>query len=161
VSANRILILLVVVLLVLFGISAAVGHRNHDRGVNPENFWFKDLVSPKRVDPSEITSASGWQAGRWIIPATLGSASLEVKPSRNKSPVRRLRLTLESAGKFEIHFTPAQDSKSNFLDAGAQPVHITSFSSSQSPLELTVLRQGGTLLVKRPPGPAAAVFRVD
>lgn len=163
-SANRIFILVIAFVAVLFGLSIAVGQRCSRpdfTGADLKQSWVNRLSAPAvdltTLDPSpnELDPSSR----RWTIKETASPATLKVPAaSRFSSPVHRLKLTLarvDGGAKVTVTaaYEPAQQKDGSPIDAEARP-----FSSDlEKPLELVVLRNGGTITVSRKSGPTGPV----
>ncbi len=164
-SANRILILVGVLIVVLYGISLALSENKKDESANPEASFFNKLNfgASNKLDLADVSARGGVLGGdgKWIIPNTVAEASLAIAKSKNGRKVRSMKLSLEAGAMLDIKFTPTLDTNSppNPVDAGAASFTIKKIESGK-PLTITLLEHGGTLLVRRA-GPTPTVFKLD
>jgi hypothetical protein len=157
----RVLILLVVLVAVLFAVSLALAGRNSGQRVDPARSWLTNLTSSKPLAPSDVWASNGWANGQWTIPGNVGLASLEIGTNKSNRP-RRVKLSLGDASVFRVEFLPRldKDHPGKFVDGEAMPLKIKEFKSGQ-PVELTILKHGGSLVVTRLAGTGSAVFKLE
>jgi hypothetical protein len=134
---SRIIIILAVVVLVLFGISLALSSRTgRDQRAVPQAAWVEALknvfLKNQKLEIKDISSTclSKAPAAFVIEPGKPCEASI----SESRKVVRKAKLTVKQGSKCTMDFVPA--------DEEALPVHSTSGS-----MELSVMKKGGTLTV--------------
>jgi hypothetical protein len=138
VPSSRIIIILSVVVLVLFGISLALSARTgRDYRTIPQAAWVEWLknafLKDQKLKVQDISSpclASNPDA--FLVEP---GKKCEVKIAESRKPVRNLKLTVKPGGKCAIDFVPA-------VGDNALPVHSTSES-----VALTIMKKGGTLTI--------------
>ena len=136
--ASRIIIILAVVVLILFGISLAVSTRTgRDQRAVPQAAWVEALkkvfLKNQKLEIKDISSACLTNA-----PAAFGiepGKKCEAKIAESSKAVRKLKLTAEEGSKCTIDFVPAAGDN-------ALPVHTPSGS-----VELSIMKKGGTLTI--------------
>lgn len=134
---SRIIIILAVVVLVLFGISLALSSRaGRDQRAVPQAAWVEALkkifVKNQKLEIGDISSTCLTNApAAFVI-----EPGMECKANIGKSRrvLRKAKLTVKYGSKCTIDFVPA--------DEEALPVHSTSGS-----VELSVMKKGGTLTI--------------
>jgi len=139
--ASRIIIILAVIVLVLFGISLALSSRTgRDQRAVPQAAWVEALKNVflknqkleikdiSCVKPEKTPCLTNAPAAFVIEPGK----QCEAKIGESRKAVRKAKLTVKQDSKCTIDFVPA--------DEEALPVHSTSGS-----VELSVMKKGGTL----------------
>jgi hypothetical protein len=153
----RMIIILGVVLLVLFGISLALSVRSdQDSRTVPEVSWIDGLknvfLKNQRLAIRDITFAPGTtpclEENAFVIEQ---GQSCEAKIGESREVVRKAKLTVKQGGKCTIDFVPA-DSEN------ALPVHSTTGS-----VELSIMQKGGTLkiLCTETGGETSAIVNIE
>jgi hypothetical protein len=153
-TALRPVLVLIVLVVVLFAISLTLSSRNRDQPVDPATSWFNKFNLSQPVAATNISVSNGTlKNGQWLLPATLGEASLDLAPTQSTWRVRSLKITLQQGGPLQITFTPRPDQHEpkNPADAQATPLTIKNLQTGQS-VQLTILQHGGTLAVHRTGG---------
>ena len=134
---SRIIIILAVIVLVLFGISLALSSRTgRDQSAVPQAAWVEALknvfLKNQKLEIQDISSEC----------LTKAPAAFVIKPGEkcqanigeSKKVVRKAKLTVKQDSKCAIDFVPN--------DEQALPVHSTSGS-----VELSVMKKGGRLTI--------------
>jgi hypothetical protein len=134
---SRIIIILAVVVLVLFGITLAVSTRTgRDQRAVPQGAWVEALkkvfLKNQKLEIRDISSPC----------LTNAPAAFVIKPGEkcqanigeSRKVVRKAKLTVKQDSKCTIDFVP--------VDEEALPVHSTSGS-----MELSVMKKGGKLTI--------------
>lgn len=134
---SRIIIILAVVVLVLFGISLALSSRTgRDQRAVPQGAWVERLknvfLKNQKLEIQEISSRclTDARAAFAIEPGMTCKANIR----ESRKVVRKAKLTVQQGSKCTIDFVPT--------DEEALPVHSTSGS-----IELSVMKKGGTLTI--------------
>jgi hypothetical protein len=135
--ASRIIIILAVIVLVLFGISLAVSTRTgRDQRAVPQAAWVEALknvfLKNQKLEIRDIDSRCLTNAPAAFVIEP--GKQCEAKIGESRKAVRKAKLTVKQGSKCTIDFVP--------VDEEALPVHSTSGS-----LELSVMRKGGTLTI--------------
>ena len=135
--ASRIIIILAVVVLILFGISLAVSTRTgRDQRAVPQGAWVEALknvfLKNQKLEIQDISSPclTNDPAAFVIEPGKKCEANI----GESRKVVRKVKLTVKQDSKCTIDFVPT--------DEEALPVHSTSGS-----VELSVMKKGGTLTI--------------
>jgi hypothetical protein len=134
---SRIIIILAVVVLVLFGITLAVSSRTaRDQRAVPQAAWVEALknvfLKNQKLEIRDISSACLTNARAAFVIDPGKKCEANIRESRKA--VRKVKLTVKQDSKCTIDFVPA--------DEEALPVHSTSGS-----IELSVMKKGGTLTI--------------
>ena len=134
---SRIIIVLAVVVLILFGISLALSSRTgRDQRAVPQAAWVEALknvfLKNQKLEIQDIKSRclNNAQAAFVIEPGNTCKAEI----GESKKAVRKVKLTVKRDSKCTIDFVPAGEE--------ALPVHSNSGS-----VELSVMQKGGTLTI--------------
>jgi hypothetical protein len=134
--SSRIIILLAVLVLVLFGISLALSARSgRDQSTIPRAAWIDELknvfLGNQKLDIHDISSPC-LQGNGFVIER---GKSCEAKIGESSKAVRKVKLLVKEGAKCTIDFVPAAGEQ-------ALPVH-----SSSGSVELSVMGKGGTLTI--------------
>jgi hypothetical protein len=135
--ASRIIIILAVIVLVLFGISLALSSRTgRDQRAVPQAAWVDALknvfLKNQKLEIKDISSTC-LTKGPAAFVITPGE-KCEAKIGESRKAVRKAKLTIKQDSKCTIDFVP--------VDEEALPVHSTSGN-----VELSVMKKGGTLTI--------------
>jgi len=136
--ASRIIIILAVVVLVLFGISLALSSRTgRDQRAVPQAAWVEVLknvfLKNQKLEIHDITSACLTKSPPAFV-IEPGKKFCQAEIGKSRKAMRKAKLTVKQDSKCTIDFVPA--------DEEALPVHSTSGS-----IELSVMKKGGTLTI--------------
>jgi hypothetical protein len=142
-QSYRMIIILGVVLLVLFGISLALSVRSgQDNRTVPEAAWIDGLknvfLKDQRLavqDIKDISPSSCLDREQNAFVIEQGK-SCKAEIGESSKVVRKAKLTVEQGGKCAIDFVPADGEN-------ALPIHSTTGS-----VELSIMQKGGTLTIK-------------
>jgi hypothetical protein len=134
---SRIIIILAVVVLILFGISLAVSTRTgRDQRAVPQAAWVEALkkvfLKNQKLEIQDISSECLTNAPAAFVIESGKKCKANIGESRKV--VRKAKLTVKQGSKCTIDFVPT--------DEEALPVHSTSGS-----IELSVMKKGGTLTI--------------
>ncbi len=134
---SRIIIILAVVVLVLFGISLAVSTRTgRDQRSVPRAAWVQALknvfLKNQKLEIQDISSACLTNAPVAFVIEP--GKKCEANIGESRKAVRKAKLTVKQDSKCTIDFVPA--------DEEALRLHSTSGS-----VELSVMKKGGTLTI--------------
>jgi len=135
--ASRIIIILAVVVLILFGISLAVSTRTgRDQRTVPQAAWVdalkKVFVKNQKLEIRDISSPCliNAPAAFAIVPGE----KCEAKIGESRKVVRKAKLTVKQDSKCTIDFVPDDE----------EALRVHSISGS---VELSVMKKGGTLTI--------------
>src|SRR5262249_14461890 len=136
--ASRIIIILAVVVLVLFGISLAMSSRTgRDQRAVPKAAWVEALknvfLKNQKLEIQDIKSEC-WSNTKRAFVIEPGEKFCQADIGKSRKAMRKAKLTVQQGSKCTIDFVPA--------DKEALPVHSTSGS-----VELSVMKKGGTLTI--------------
>jgi hypothetical protein len=136
---SRIIIILAVVVLVLFGITLAVSTRTgRDQRAVPQAAWVEALknlfLKNQKLEVQDISSRSPCLTKSPPAFVIEPGKPCEANIGESRKVVRKAKLTVKQGSKCTIDFVPA--------DEEALPVHSTSGS-----VELSVMKKGGTLTI--------------
>lgn len=156
-STNRILILVAVLILVLFGISLAMSRNQDNKSADPNSSGFAKLNFSRsdKFDLHALSVNGGTLSadGVWTIPQTLRDASLLVGTNESKWKVRSLRLVLKQGDSAKIEYQPSHEPNKPgaFIDKEAVTLKIDLKppKTNQPPPAITILRHGGTVQLHR------------
>lgn len=156
-STNRILILMVIFIAMLYAVSTAVGlHQSTTGGWNSTTLrdsWISSLTKPKPVDLATVTvtfSTVDTKTKIWTIPTGTTTAVLHLpEGSRFSASVRQLKVTLLSSTPAKAEYAPAAEKDGSFSDPEARPRADDLLPAGK--LDLAVLRHGGSITVIRKP----------
>jgi hypothetical protein len=135
--ASRIIIILAVIVLVLFGISLALSSRTgRDQRAVPQAAWVDALknvfLKNQKLEIRDISSTCLTKAPAAFV--IKPGEKCEAKIGESRKAVRKAKLTVKQDSKCTIDFVPT--------DEEALPVHSTSGS-----VELSVMKKGGKLTI--------------
>src|SRR5262249_22815453 len=160
-TPGRFLLLLVVFVVVLAGLSLVCLKRAQDHPANPTNSWVSDLRNRLLPDSRlklETDFRSSCRHDRQLIVPALPGVCLATIATNQNQRVRELKLTLVGAGSFDVDYEPVQD-KGKFVDQLANSEADT--LTSNKPLKLVFLPNGGTLKLKRTNGAGPSLINLE
>jgi hypothetical protein len=141
----RFVLLLAVILVVLFGISMALGSKRGRDKPNPTNSWASRLnerfKESQTLNVDTDLKSDCKQGAQLLIRKETPFCTVIVLPKTNR-PIRKAELKLAGADEFSVRYEPSP------ADPEAMTLDIPKFNSGRA-LNLVFQKHGGTLKLTR------------
>lgn len=157
-TTSRVLLILGVLVLILFGICYALTRRQKDEPLNLKSSWIegpkKLLMGDSRFQMDKDLSADCRQGSKIVLDPNRLVCKAVIKKSNTGQRIREL--TLVSSGPIDVSYVPAsKDGKP--IDHGAKSVPKVGAKPEDS-IKLVFLTSGGVLELVRQPGPGLVIL---